>query len=199
MAIVNVGQLIGEVCRFERAEADEERERASRDTTFTIARYGYRIMTPALIRWRGVESRPGVERLLAVCRDVFGEAKCETLKRLRDRLSIRLDCEPAEVNAMSLEEFLAAWKGIAGEGKTQPASDPDGQNAIERASAEKLFPKGIPDDPDVVDLGVRLNAAKGTLQSDNKVAQEYTEGDIGRANSLLSILRRLRRQGRFNR
>ncbi len=70
-------------------------------------------MTPALSRWHGVESQPGVERLLAVCRDVFGDAKCETLKRLRDRLSIHLDCEPAVVSAMSLEEFLSAWKGDA--------------------------------------------------------------------------------------
>lgn len=59
----------------------------------------------------GVNAEPGVQRVLAVCRDEFGDAACETLKRLRDRLSIRLDCEPADVSLMSLDAFLAAWKG----------------------------------------------------------------------------------------
>jgi hypothetical protein len=119
VATVNVGQLIGEIGNI---EFNAERGR----------HFSALIGNKAILRdsiefhyWRQADSWnkmsqqgrsrvnavPGANRIEAICRDKFGDAKCETLKRLRDHLSIRLDCEPAAVAAMSLEEFLAAWKG----------------------------------------------------------------------------------------
>lgn len=57
---------------------------------------------------------------------------------------------------------------------------------IERlASATKLFPTGIPNNPDIVDLSVRLNSLKDSGRSMNSIASDFTCGDEAKANSRL--------------
>lgn len=60
--------------------------------------------------WQLIRGEPGAERVLAICRDEFGNAASETLQRLRDRHSVQLDCEPSQIAAMPLLEFVASWK-----------------------------------------------------------------------------------------
>ena len=117
-AKVNVNNLINEI---RGVEADEERGRKFRAMITKTPMEGSieAVHFLAALRWEDsartarsrVHGQPGTARVLAVCRDEFGDASGMSLMRLRDRLSIRLDCEPAEVATMSLEDFLAAWKG----------------------------------------------------------------------------------------
>ena len=117
-AKVNVNNLINEI---RGVEADEERGRKFRAMITKTPMEGSieAVHFLAALRWEDsartarsrVHGQPGTARVLAVCRDEFGDASGMSLMRLRDRLSIRLNCEPAEVATMSLEDFLAAWKG----------------------------------------------------------------------------------------
>jgi hypothetical protein len=67
------------------------------------------------------------------------------------------------------------------------------------ANTRKLFPKGLPDNQDVVDLVVRLNTEMGPGRSMNQIAREFT-GEMAKndakALSLLSQIRRMIRKGR---
>jgi hypothetical protein len=67
------------------------------------------------------------------------------------------------------------------------------------ANTRKLFPKGIPDNQDVVDLVVRLNTEMGPGRSMNQIAREFTgetAQNDAKALSLLSQIRRMIRKGR---
>ncbi|MCB9952843.1 MAG: hypothetical protein H6824_17865 [Planctomycetaceae bacterium] len=61
---------------------------------------------------------------------------------------------------------------------------------------KKLFPKGVPRNPDIVDLVVRIHSESDDGRSFNQIAEELTEGDVKRARSLLASIRRLRKEGR---
>jgi hypothetical protein len=68
------------------------------------------------------------------------------------------------------------------------------------ANTAKLFRGGVPDNADIVDLVARLDAAKGSNKSQNEIAREFTgelSGNDARAQSLLSQIRRLKREGRI--
>ena len=63
----------------------------------------------------------------------------------------------------------------------------------------KLFPEGIPDDPCVVGLVVRLNAEKGKGKSEAQITREYAaENDLDRKSqdTLKRTIRRLKQEGR---
>jgi hypothetical protein len=67
------------------------------------------------------------------------------------------------------------------------------------ASAMKLFPQGVPENPDIRDLVLQLNTKKDSGRGFSRIAREFTgekRGNDKRARSLLAQIRRLRRQGR---
>jgi hypothetical protein len=82
-------------------------------------------------------------------------------------------------------------------GTNPRSSDVDRANS---ANTARLFPGGVPENPDIVDLVVRLDAAKGGNKSQNTIAREFTNespSNDQRAQSLLSQIRRLKREGRI--
>jgi hypothetical protein len=81
----------------------------------------------------------------------------------------------------------------------EPVTSNGSADSVVDANTQKLFPKGIPQNPDVIDLVVRLNTEKGSGRSMNQIAQEFT-GETAqndpKARSLLSQIRRMVRKGR---
>jgi hypothetical protein len=75
--------------------------------------------------------------------------------------------------------------------------EPTATSEAIRADRSPLFPKGVPEDSDLVDLVTRLDAAKGSGKSWNGVARELL-GDERRSQSLLRQIRRMRLDGRVN-
>ncbi len=73
--------------------------------------------------------------------------------------------------------------------------------AVVRANNRKLFPKGLPSNPNLVDLVLRLDSQRDSGKSKVQIACEFTEETTGndrRARSLLAQIRRLIREGRLN-
>lgn len=69
------------------------------------------------------------------------------------------------------------------------------------ANIQKLFPNGVPGDPDIRDLAVRLNAAKGTGKHQAEIAREVTKetvGDDPKAKALLARIRMFKNRGKLN-
>ena len=69
------------------------------------------------------------------------------------------------------------------------------------ANVQKLFPNSVPDDPDIRDLALRLNAAKGSGKSQAEIAREITGEAISNdpiAQALLARIRMLRNRGKLN-
>jgi hypothetical protein len=67
-------------------------------------------------------------------------------------------------------------------------------------NVQKLFPKGVPEDSNIVDLVVRLNTAKGSGKSQSEVARELTGESIGNdvlAKKLLANIRTMRNRGQI--
>lgn len=77
-----------------------------------------------LLTIRGLNCRnsayaePNAQRILAICHDEFGETGGNSLLRLRNRLSVRLKCEPDDVGAMALDTFLNEWTDSANRAST---------------------------------------------------------------------------------
>jgi hypothetical protein len=72
------------------------------------------------------------------------------------------------------------------------------ENEAVRANTQKLFPKGMPSNPDVCDLVVRLQTEQGNGKSMNQIAREFTGEPAGqdrKAKSLLAQIRRMKGQG----
>ena len=76
---------------------------------------------------------------------------------------------------------------------------------LNSANTSKLFSGKIPNNTDLVDLVVRLDTERGKAEKErrswNAIARDFTgetADDCPRANSLLSSIRRLKRQGRVN-
>ena len=70
-----------------------------------------------------------------------------------------------------------------------------------RANNDKLFPKGELKDRDIAELVIKINTEKGGDKSINQIARDYTgelKGSDRKAMSMLSEIRRLRRQGLVN-
>jgi len=73
--------------------------------------------------------------------------------------------------------------------------------AVVRANNRKLFPKGLPSNPNLIDLVLRLDSQRDSGKSMNQIAREFieeTEGNDKCAQSLLAQIRRMRRDGRLN-
>ncbi len=73
--------------------------------------------------------------------------------------------------------------------------------AVVRANNRKLFPKGLPQNPNLIDLVLRLNSQRDSGKSKSQIAREFTKETAGndrRAQSLLAQIRRLIREGRLN-
>jgi len=71
----------------------------------------------------------------------------------------------------------------------------------EKAHREKLFPKGVPKAPDIVDMACRLDSAKGTGRKKIDIAREFTgerKGDDSKAQKLLKRLRAMKARGEYN-
>jgi len=69
------------------------------------------------------------------------------------------------------------------------------------ANVKKLFPAGIPSDPDIIDLAVRIQANSGSGKSMRQTAREYTGETMQhqpRADSLLARIRMMRNRGKLN-
>ena len=70
-----------------------------------------------------------------------------------------------------------------------------------RANEAKLFPGGVPRNSNIVDLVVRLDAERASGRSANEIARDFTgeqEGNDTRAQSLLSQIRRLKREKKIS-
>ncbi len=113
-----------------------------------------------------------------------------------------------------MERIEAAVKTIAeAEGKqdienvshvTQKTAE-DEPNSANSASASRLFSGDVPENTDLIDLAVKLDAEAGKPETDrrpwNVVAREFTgeaKNSDSKAQSLLASLRRMKRQGRVN-
>lgn len=71
----------------------------------------------------------------------------------------------------------------------------------EQENKSRLFPGGVPDDADVVDLVVRLDAAKGTGEKQLDTARNFTGESIGndkQARLLLANIRMMKKRGKLN-
>jgi hypothetical protein len=69
-----------------------------------------------------------------------------------------------------------------------------------RANTEKLFPKGLPSNVDIVDLVCRIHAEQDPNKGLSQIAREFTEESeehFPKAKSLLSQIRRQKREGRI--
>ena len=65
----------------------------------------------------------------------------------------------------------------------------------------QLFPKGPPEDSDLVDVVVRLDAAKGSAASDNEIARKYTgesKDSFPKAQKILARIRMGKKRGKIN-
>lgn len=85
----------------------------------------------------------------------------------------------------------------AGDGGSLVMSEPNANNA----NNSRLFPGGFPENADIRDLVCKLDAAKQSEKSDNEIAREFTgetKGHDKKAKSLLSQIRRLKREGKVN-
>ena len=70
----------------------------------------------------------------------------------------------------------------------------------ERASASKLFIGDVPSNPDIVDLVAKIDSNTDPKVSLIEIARKFTgesRGDEKRAKSLLSAIRRMKRDGRI--
>ncbi|GEM_PF-2388835 len=115
------------------------------------------------------------------------------LRRRRDRgywMVIRHD-EREEMEKLKAE-LLLAGRRLQLEG---------GANSANSANTSRLFPGGLPRNLDVRDLVCKLDAEKQPGKSDNDIAREFTgetKGHDKKAKSLLSQIRRLKREGKVN-
>ncbi|MCY2987002.1 MAG: hypothetical protein NTY19_03930 [Planctomycetota bacterium] len=64
-------------------------------------------------------------------------------------------------------------------------------------NAARLFVGGLPENPDIVDLVVHLDAARGTGKSNNQVATDFYSGDKAKAKVALAQIWRYKRKGRI--
>ena len=90
---------------------------------------------------------------------------------------------------------IEKWKLETGE-----LQEPQKTSANEK-NTNKFFPDGVPDDPDLVDLAVRLDAAKGSGKRQLDVARELTgeaPGSDPKAKRLLARIRMMRQRGKLN-
>lgn len=103
----------------------------------------------------------------------------------------------------ALELLLEAASLIREENQCVTASDSETQddvmpdaapaNGANGANTSRLFPKGLPEDQQIVDLVVRLDAGKGRGMSWNEIAREFTGETLGRQNRAQSLLTRIRK------
>lgn len=78
-----------------------------------------------------------------------------------------------------------------------PKDETEVQTDDVRANALKLFPGGMPENQDIIDLVVKLNTEKDSGKSMNAIALEFA-GEKKKAQSLLSQIRRMRRDGKVD-
>lgn len=69
------------------------------------------------------------------------------------------------------------------------------KTSADSADTPKLFPKGLPDDQNVIDLVLLLNDSGNSKKSQNTIAREFTNGTELNPESLLRKVRRLRDSG----
>jgi len=94
---------------------------------------------------------------------------------------------------------IAKWQ--AETAKLAPNSALAVQQSANEKNKSKIFPKGIPDDTDIVDLAIRIDSARGSDAKYLDIARELTGeklGDEPRAKKLLARLRMMRRRGQAN-
>ncbi|MCA9125016.1 MAG: hypothetical protein H6822_19730 [Planctomycetaceae bacterium] len=105
---------------------------------------------------------------------------------------IRLGADPATFSQLTAPAIVALLERMA-----PVLVDP----VANEENVRKLFPQGVPDDSEVVDVVVRLDAARGTGKSKSEIAREYT-GETSpndeKAKKILARIRMLRNRGKLN-
>jgi hypothetical protein len=99
----------------------------------------------------------------------------------------------------SVVAMLAKYSRILGE--ELRALEPTTTSETIRADRSPLFPKGVPEDSDLVDLVTRIDAERNSCTSWNEIARQLlgeSKGSAPRSESLLRQIRRMRNDGRVN-
>jgi len=112
---------------------------------------------------------------------------------VRKNIPQKIAFKPSFLAASLKQEYLLAQD-------TMPAQVVRQETAAVRANTSKLFPKGVPENSNIVDLVVRLDAARGTGCSEISIAREFfgeSEGNDPKSRSHMSQIRRMRRKGRI--
>lgn len=74
-------------------------------------------------------------------------------------------------------------------------------SVVDEENIRKLFPNGVPNDSDIVDLVVRLDSARGGKLSMSAIARKYTGEQLGsdpKAKKLLARIRMMQTRGNLN-
>jgi hypothetical protein len=92
----------------------------------------------------------------------------------------------------------AAIRAFIDEAKTLRSWIKNGFASANSANTFRLFPRGVPDNPDVVDLVVRLSSETGARIVIARKFTGETPGADRKAQSLLAQIRRMKKNGRVN-
>lgn len=121
--------------------------------------------------------------------DLFsGEASNILTAALREERDVRL-----AVDAMKRHHERRRTPGVRND-----AARNSEINGADSADTSRLFRGDVPSNPDLVDLAVRIDAAKGSNKSRSQIAREFCNGDKTKAENLLRQVRRLKKEGRVN-
>jgi hypothetical protein len=181
---------------------------------------------PALLRWFEKDAGPPHLAVLAPDRCEVSAADTNTGKTIMQfvgRCALKSTKELARSAELLWDETCRACEWLADRGyhdapiRPPKTMDPDEslrqyrlvqqylRSKIESANSantSKLFCGIVPTNPDLVDLAVRIDAEpKDSKRSWNEIARNFTgetNGTDTKAKSLLSQLRRMKRQGRVN-
>lgn len=91
-----------------------------------------------VLRFRPSPSQwPGVDRLEAICQAEFGSGlTVENLRRIRGKLFLQLECSPAEVDSMTIEQTADALHSLLA--KTEQSEEINGRGKTNRKSDSDL-------------------------------------------------------------
>lgn len=141
----------------------------------------------------GDDLRAGIDDEKATCRDYCAALRFHTARG--DLVTDYLKSLVADIRC-ECAAGIERWQKEKDEKEVprQPTS-------ANEKNGSKFFPGGVPDDSNLVDLAVRLDAAKGNGKTQLEVAREFTGETLGndtKAKRLLARLRMMKTRGKFN-
>lgn len=175
---------------FPGVSADES-GRASRDLGLYAAETATRLLKLGVDLPQTDSEKPASRWMLYVIQGIAAKHRV-------DDTTTQLLANPFRASALSLEFLL---NELGSQGETQASSQCPAEKSDRRATTARLFPGGIPNNRDILDLVVRLDAERSSGKSANQIAREFTgesDDDDRRAQSLLAGIRRMRREGRIS-